>query len=90
MHGLWSSLSEVAGRLGTGGRSLTFPPLKLHVTEQRVVIKECPSGGQPNGGTFPEEVPCGGSYGAGVKGVLTYLNRHHVQGCTYSQAHRLP
>jgi transposase len=77
--GCGSSLSEVAGRLGEERRQVfDLPPLKLHVAEHRVVIKACPSCGQLNVGTFPDEVPCGASYGAGVKGVLTYLNQAHL------------
>jgi transposase len=48
------------------------------VTEHRVVIKECPVCGSQNRGVFPEEVPAGASYGAGVKSLLTSLNQEHL------------
>jgi transposase len=72
-------LSEVAGRLGEERRQVfDLPPLKLEVTEHRVVIKECPVCGSQTSGVFPEEVPAGVSYGAGVKGLLTSLNQEHL------------
>src|SRR5919109_3248745 len=71
-------LSEVAGRLGEERRQVfELPPLKLEVTEHRVVIKECPVCGSQTSGVFPEAVPIGTSYGAGVKGLLTSLNPEH-------------
>jgi transposase len=72
-------LSEVAGRLGEERRQVfNLPPLKLKVTEHRVVIKECPVCGSQHSGVFPEAVPTGASYGAGVKGLLTSLNQEHL------------
>jgi Transposase IS66 family. len=69
-------LSEVAGRLGEERRQVfDLPPLKLTVTEPRVVIQECPVCGSQNSGVFPEAVPAGASYGAGVKSLLTSLNQ---------------
>jgi transposase len=74
-----SLLGEIAGQPGEEWRQVfDLPPLKLQVTEHRVVIKECPICGQPNVGTFPEEVACGASYGAGVKSLLTSLNQEHL------------
>jgi transposase len=72
-------LSEVAGRLGEEKRQVfDVPPLKLTVTEHRVVIKECPVCGSQTREVFPEEVPAGASYGAGVKSLLTALNQEHL------------
>lgn len=74
-----TSLSEVAGRLAEERRQVfELPPLQLLVTEHRVVIKACPGCGQDSIGAFPEEVPCGASYGAGVKSLLTSLNQEHL------------
>ena len=74
-----SVLSEVAGRLEEERRQVfDLPPLKLHVTEHRVVTKECPTCGSQNSGIFPEEIPAGASYGAGVKSLLTSLNQEHL------------
>jgi transposase len=72
-------LSEIAGRLGEERRQVfELPPLKLEVTEHRVVIKECPVCGSQTSGVFPEAVPAGASYGAGVKGLLTSLKQEHL------------
>ena len=74
-----SVLSEVAGRLGEERRQVfDLPPLKLTVTEHRVVIKECPVCGSQTREVFPEEVLAGASYGAGVKSLLTALNQGHL------------
>ena|SRR6266498_1230255 len=71
-----TALSEVAGRLGTERRQVfALPPLPLVVTAHRVVIKACPGCGQDPVGTFPAEVPCGASYGARVKRLLTSLTQ---------------
>lgn len=72
-------LGEVAGRLGEERRQVfDLPPLKLEVTEHRVVIKECPVCGSQNSGVFPEEIPAGASYGAGVKSLLVSFNQEHL------------
>lgn len=72
-------LDEVAGQLGEERRQVfDLPPLKLEVTEHRVVIKECPVCGSQNKGVFPEEVPAGASYGAEVKSLLVSLNQEHL------------
>jgi Transposase and inactivated derivatives len=72
-------LSEVAGRLGEERRQVfELPPLKLQVTEHWVVLKECPVCGSQTSGVFPEAVPAGASYGAGVKSLLTSLNQEHL------------
>jgi transposase len=74
-----ASLAEVAGQPDPERRQvLDLPPLKLEVTEHRVMLKECVVCGHRNRGTFPEGVACGASYGAGVKSVLTYLNQGHL------------
>jgi transposase len=72
-------LGEVAGRLGEERRQVfALPPLKLEVTEHRVVIKECPVCGSQTSGVFPEEGP------AGVKSLLTSLNQEHLVPCARS------
>jgi transposase len=55
-----------------------LPPVKLEVTEHRVMAKECPRCGEHNLGSFPEDVPGGASYGAGVKGFLAYVTTWHL------------
>jgi transposase len=75
--GAW--LVDVVGQPDPERRQVfDLPPLTLEVTEHRVMLKACAACGHRNCGTFPEEVPCGASYGAGVKRVLTYLNQGHV------------
>jgi transposase len=74
-----ASLAEVAGQLDPERRQVfDLPPLKLEVTEHRVLLKACAVCGHRNRGTFPDGVACGASYGPGVKGVLTYLNQAHL------------
>jgi transposase len=73
------ALTEGAGRLAEERRQVfELPPLKLVVTEHRVVLTECPRCGQENIGAFPDGVSCGASYGAGVKGLLVSLNQEHL------------
>jgi transposase len=72
-------LTEVAGRLAEERRQVfELPPLKLVVTEHRVILKECPHCGRENIGAFPDGVTCGVSYGSGVKGLLVSLNQEHL------------
>jgi transposase len=72
-------LTEVAGRLAEERRQVfELPPLKLVVTEHRVILKECPHCGRENIGVFPDGVTCGVSYGSGVKGLLVSLNQEHL------------
>jgi transposase len=79
------ALTEVAGRLAEERRQVfELPPLKLVVTEHRVVLKECPRCGQENIGAFPEGVTYGASYGPGVKGLLISLNQEHLLPCERS------
>lgn len=74
-----TGLTEVAGELDPERRQVfDLPPLKLAVTEHRVRRKACAACGQENRGVFPVEVPGGTSYGAGIQGLLTYLNQAHV------------
>src|SRR5574341_931470 len=74
-----ASLAEVAGQPDPERRHVfDLPPLKLEVTEHRVLLKACAACGHRKRGTFPEGVACGASYGAGVKSVLTYLNQGHL------------
>jgi transposase len=74
-----ASLAEVVGQPDPERRQVfDLPPLKLEVTEHRVMRKACTACGHRNRGTFPAGVACGASYGAGVKSVLTYLNQGHL------------
>src|SRR2546427_8316414 len=74
-----ASLAEVTGQPDPERRQVfDLPPLKLEVTEHRVMRKACAACGHRNRGTFPAGVACGASYGAGVKSVLTYPNQAHL------------
>lgn len=74
-----TSLEKVAGRLTAERRQIfDLPPLKVEVTEHRVVAKDCPACGEPNLGSFPAEVRPGAQYGAGVKGLAVYLSHYHL------------
>ena len=71
-----ASLAEVTGKPDPERRHVfDLPPLKVEVTEQRVLRKACAACGHRHRGTFPVGVACGASSGAGVKGVLTSLNQ---------------
>jgi len=74
-----ASLADVVGQPDPERRQVfDLPPLKLEVTEHRVLRKACAACGHGNRGTFPEGVTCGASYGTGVKSLLTYLNQGHL------------
>ena len=72
-------LADVVGQPDPERRQVfDLPPLKLEVIEHRVMRKVCAMCSHDNRGMFPAGVACGTSYGAGVKGVLTYLNQAHL------------
>lgn len=72
------SLSEAESTLWPERRQVfDRPPLKLEVTEHRVSVKHCPQCQQTTVGVFPDRVPTGTSYGAGVKSLVVYLNQQH-------------
>ncbi len=74
-----ASLASVAGRLTSEHRQVfDLPPLRLEVTEHRVVAKDCPACGEHNLGSFPENVLPGTQYGAGLKGLAVYLSTYHL------------
>jgi transposase len=72
------SLSVAEASVGAERRQVfEVPPLKLEVTEHRVSVKECPHCHQTTVGDFPDSVPTGTSYGAGVRSLVTYFNTQH-------------
>lgn len=74
-----ASLAEVAG-METPQRRQVFdlPPLRLEVTEHRVLVKPCPACGAPNAGQVPDEVKPGAQYGAGVKALAVCLQQEQL------------
>src|SRR5712691_884144 len=71
-----ASLAEVTGQPDPERRHVfALPPLKVEVTEHRVMRKACAACGHRNRGMFPAGGACGASDGAGVKGVLTSRNQ---------------
>jgi len=73
-----TGLAEVAGTQTPQRRQVfDLPPLRLDVTEHRVLVKPCPACGAPNAGPFPAAVHPGAHYGAGVKALAVGL--HHEQ-----------
>ncbi len=53
-----------------------LPPLKLDVTEHKVVTCKCPHCRSINQGKFPDNVRQPTQYGPGFLGLLTYLNQY--------------
>lgn len=73
-----SSLLEATAKLCPERRQIfDLPPLRLQVTEHRTAVKQCLYCHQQNPGSFPQNVPTGASYGAGVKSLLVYLHKQH-------------
>jgi transposase len=78
-HDCGQSLREVRGQQ-TGDRRQVFdlPPLKLEVTEHRLIEKVCPRCGTRNCGEFPAGVAPGGQYGPHLKSLAVYLVQYHL------------
>ena len=72
------SLLDAAAQLCPERRQVfELPPLRLQVIEHRIAAKQCLHCHQQNLGSFPQAVPTGASYGAGVKSLLVYLHKQH-------------
>lgn len=72
------SLVEAAAQLGEERRQVfELPVLRLQVIEHKVSRKQCPDCHRQNLGSFPQDVPTGTSYGAGVKSLVVYLHKQH-------------
>lgn len=73
------SLETVAGEAGSDRRQVfDVPPIKLEVTEHRIIKKTCPTCGKENCGQFPQEVRPGASYGHQVKALAVYLLNYQL------------
>ena len=55
-----------------------LPPLNLEVIEHQAEVKRCPRCAVVNCGEFPSGVSQPVQYGAGVKGLLVYLNQEQL------------
>lgn len=72
------SLLEATAQLCQERRQVfELPVLRLQVIEHKVSLKQCPDCHRQNLGSFPQDVPTGVSYGAGVKSLLLYLHKQH-------------
>ena len=73
------SLETIAGEAGRERRQVfDVPPIKLEVTEHRVVRKTCLNCGKENCGQFPQEVKPGVSYGHEIKALAVYLVNYQL------------
>jgi len=77
--GCGKSLEKVDGQ-ETDDRRQVFdiPPVKLEVTEPRLVEKACPCCGNLNRGEFPAGVAPGAQYGDGIKSWAVYLTGYQL------------
>ncbi len=74
-----ASLTDVEREVTAQRRQVfDIPPLKLEVTEHRLGVSRCPCCERENSGEFPSLVPCGASYGAGVKALAVFLHKEHL------------
>ena len=73
------SLETIAGEAGRERRQVfDVPPIKLEVTEHRVIRKTCLNCGKENCGQFPQEVKPGVSYGHEIKALAVYLVNYQL------------
>src|SRR5215213_3981125 len=73
------SLASVQGGDAPQTRQVfDLPPLKLEVTEHRLVNKICPHCAWVNDAQFPAHIPPGVSYGAKLKSLAVYLVNYHL------------
>jgi transposase len=73
------SLAAVAGGEAPEARQVfDLPPLKLAVTEHRLVNKICPHCAWVNDAQFPAAIPPGVSYGPNLKALAVYLVSYHL------------
>ena len=78
-HDCGHSLRAVRGQ-PSGDRRQVFEvsPLKLEVTEHRLLEKECPWCGTRTGGEFPAGVAPGVQYGPQLKALAVYWVQYHL------------
>ncbi len=78
-HDCGQSLSDAAGQ-ETDDRRQVFdlPPMKLDVTEHRLLKQVCPRCGTLNCGEFPAGVAPGVQYGPNLKSLAIYFVQYHL------------
>jgi transposase len=83
VHPLPATACEACGRALSGQicaevrQVFDLPPLRMEVTEHRIVEARCACG-RVHRGAFPAEVAAGVQYGPGVKALAVYLTQHHM------------
>ena len=77
--GCGSRLDQVLGAEQAVRRQVfDLPPLRLEVTEHRLISKQCPDCGTTSIGEFPATVRNHVQYGAGVKALAVCLNQEQL------------
>lgn len=78
-HDCGQSLETVAGIEQAERRQVfDLPPIKLEVTEHRMVSKVCPFCGTLNCGEFPADIAPGVQYGDHLKSLAVYLVNYQL------------
>jgi transposase len=78
-HSCNQSLDGVEGEERLESRQVfDLPPMKIEVTEHRLLLKTCPHCGAINRGEFPLEVKPGAQYGPNLKSLIVYLVQYHL------------
>lgn len=73
------SLSDVAGQETEDRRQVfDLPPMKLEVTEHRLLDQLCPRCGTLNRGEFPAGIVPGVQYGSNLKSLAIYFVQYHL------------
>lgn len=72
------SLDGVAGTVVERRQVRDLPPLRLEVTEHRVVAVGCPTCQAVTRGAFPEGVCAPAQYGPRVRALAVYLNQYQL------------
>ncbi|MGQ0601557.1 MAG: IS66 family transposase [Anaerolineales bacterium] len=78
-HDCGQSLSEAPGQETDDQRQVfDLPPMKLEVTEHRLLEQVCPRCGTLNCGEFPAGVAPGVQYGPNLKSLAVYFVQYHL------------
>ncbi|MCX6799761.1 MAG: transposase, partial [Candidatus Falkowbacteria bacterium] len=72
-----SSLSDIHGVVVDKRQEIDIPPIKLEVTEYRLLSVICPNCEKNNLGKYPENINSNNQFGVNIKSFITYLNIKH-------------